>query len=202
MEGLEIEVKFHLSDNDALRSRILQIGAVSGGRVFESNLRFEDAAGSFAANRSLLRLRRDRKVRLTHKSTPLESDKRFKIRREIEVEVGSFDQMRQLLEALGYHVVQVYEKWRETFALDGVELCLDEMPYGTFLEIEGEPEAIMAAARRLDLDWNTRILANYLHIFELLRRESGISFTDLTFRNFTGISVDLTPILPLLQASG
>jgi len=43
MENLEIEVKFYLSDVNPIRSRIIELGADPKGRVFETNLRFEDA---------------------------------------------------------------------------------------------------------------------------------------------------------------
>ena len=43
MENLEIEVKFYLSDMDPIRDRIIELGAVSRGRVFETNIRFDDA---------------------------------------------------------------------------------------------------------------------------------------------------------------
>ena len=43
MENLEIEVKFYLSDMDHIRDRIIEFGAVSRGRVFETNIRFDDA---------------------------------------------------------------------------------------------------------------------------------------------------------------
>lgn len=43
MEHLEIEVKFYLSDIDHIRNRIIELGAESIGRAFETNIRFEDA---------------------------------------------------------------------------------------------------------------------------------------------------------------
>lgn len=43
MENLETEVKFYLSDVNPIRRRIIALGADFKGRVFETNLRFEDA---------------------------------------------------------------------------------------------------------------------------------------------------------------
>jgi len=43
MDHLEIEVKFYLSDMDYIRDRIVELGAVSMGRVLETNIRFDDA---------------------------------------------------------------------------------------------------------------------------------------------------------------
>jgi adenylate cyclase class 2 len=200
MKGMEIEVKFHIARKDDIRHHIMELGAISLGRFFETNLRFEDRNHSLEAHRSLLRLRRDSRVRLTHKSPPVRNDGEFKIRREIEIEVSSFDQTRQLLEQLGYRVVQVYEKWRETFQFERVAFCLDEMPFGTFLELEGEPDAIRTAAAALDLPWPSRILTNYLHIFSLLRQHLDLPFTDVTFDNFAGAPVDIKPLLAGLRS--
>jgi hypothetical protein len=41
MDTLEIEVKFLLDDMPALQDRIIQLGGISDGPVFETNIRFE-----------------------------------------------------------------------------------------------------------------------------------------------------------------
>ena len=42
MQKIEVEVKFYLADIDAMRTQILELGAKSNGRVFETNMRYED----------------------------------------------------------------------------------------------------------------------------------------------------------------
>jgi len=200
MEQLETEIKFYLPDLPSIRQRIMDLGAVSRGRFFESNVRFEDALLTLKKKKSLLRLRRDRKVKLTYKSTPPESDHRFKIMRELEVEVSDFDTMHSILEDLGYHREQVYEKWRETLVLDDTQFCLDSMPYGDFLEIEGQKQDILHFAAQLGLRWDQRILLNYLHIFEILQNNLNFNFSDVTFDNFKHVKVDLIDYLDLLVA--
>jgi len=190
VKNLEIEVKFYLTDIDSIRSRILELGAINQGRVFESNIIYEDADNRLIQKKSLLRLRRDSSARLTFKSEPPEKDSRFKIHRELEVEVSDFSVMQMILEALGYHKEQVYEKWRETFILNSTHLCLDTMPYGVFLEIEGEKTAIRSLADQIGLKWENRILMNYLRIFDIIRKEMNLSFSDITFDNFRNIHTD------------
>ena len=200
MKHLETEIKFYLIDLPLIRQRILNLDAQSRGRFFESNVRFEDSGRTFRKKKSLLRLRRDQKVRLTYKSTPPEESSQFKIMTELEVAVSDFDTMQQILEALGFHHEQVYEKWRETLVLDDTQLCLDSMPYGDFLEIEGPKQEIKNFAVQLGLQWNQRILLNYLHIFEILQNKLNLDFSDITFDNFKHIKVDLTDYLELLLA--
>jgi len=201
MEILEIEVKFYLPDMDAIRDRILELGAVSMGRIFETNLRFDDADNSLIEKKSLLRLRRDTKTILTFKSEPSFKNDQFKILKELEVEVGDFATMKHILESLGFREEQVYEKWRETFRLNNASLCLDTMPYGDFLEIEGQKEDIKKLAYQIGLTWQKRILLNYLAIFDVIKLKSNLPFYDVTFSNFLNIRFDITKYLDLLEAN-
>jgi hypothetical protein len=41
---------------------------------------------------------------------------------------------------------------------------------------------------------------NYLEIFEMIRADQGLSFSDVTFANFTGLTLDLTSFLPRMEA--
>jgi adenylate cyclase class 2 len=199
-DPLEIEVKFHLTEVDAMRDLILAMGATACGRVFETNTRFDNGAKSLKDQGILLRLRKDDRVRLTFKSPPAVRDKDFKIRRELEVQVDSFDTCGAILEGLGFHPEQTYEKWRETLALRDTKLLIDTMPYGVFLEIEGEKTDIRHIADQLHLKWKERIVLNYLKIFEIIRREEGLPFDDVTFDNFKQTRVDIRRYLPGLYA--
>ena len=200
MEKLETEVKFFLADIRSLRRKILDLGAKSRGRFLEQNLRFEDTNNSLKNNRCLLRLRHDRKSTLTFKSPPPADSRQVKVFNELEVEVSDFASMRHILESIGFHCEQVYEKWRETFIIKNTYFCLDTMPYGDFLEIEGTEKQIKQYARGLGLQWDERILANYLEIFDIVRKNLDLKFTDVTFDNFKNVEVDLEPYLNLLQA--
>ncbi len=190
--ALEIEVKFFLSNPESLRRKILgripSMGGRSGGRVFERNVRYEDEGENLFRQRSLLRLRQDRRVRLTFKRDTGDASgqdrRRFKIFEELEVEVSDFSTMAGILEALGYRPVQVYEKWRETFEMERSQICMDTMPFGEFIEIEGERDAIPELAEQLGLDWERRILDNYLRIFARLKDAVPLPFNDITFDNF------------------
>jgi adenylate cyclase class 2 len=200
MEYIETEVKFNLFDVQSLRERIMELGADVKSRVFETNMRFDDVHESLLRNKSLLRLRRDAKNRLTYKSEPAIKDDQFKTFRELEVQVSDFTTMKLILEHLGFHQAQIYEKWRETFIFNDTILCLDTMPFGDFLEIEGKKEYIKAAASKIGLQWEKRITLNYLAIFDIIRQKLNLPFTDITFDNFKKISIDLTKYSHLIEA--
>lgn len=191
-DHLEIEVKFLVENRSDMADRILRSGGVLVSDGFETNIRWDDASGSLAAKKCLLRLRTESggKVILTFKSPPPADEIQFKVFIERELVVGDAEEMAAILEALGFYPVQIYEKERAVFRFDDVTLCLDRLPFGDFLEIEGGKEAIRHAAERLGLNWERRILDNYLSLFEKVRQSMGLPFSDVTFANFQGIRVE------------
>lgn len=201
MKYLETEVKFYLPNIDSIRTRLIDLGAVFKHRAFETNIRFEDPEKSLIKKKSLLRLRKDKKITLTFKSEPPLQDDQFKILKEFEVEVSDFDAMEHILKSLGFKEEQVYEKWREIYVFGDTHLCLDTMPYGDFLEIEGTKESIQQLALEIGLLWEKRILLNYLAIFDIIKRQLNLSFYDVTFGNFNNIRFDMAQYLKLIEAN-
>ncbi len=200
MLPIETEVKFHLPDPPAMRSRLIGLGALSSGRTPEHNIRFENDTLNLLRHRTLLRLRQDLTATLTYKSPPAKTDPDFKQFVEIEVEVSDFEAMQRILHALGFRPQQRYEKQRETLRLGCTAFCVDTLPYGDFIEIEGPREEIRDYAIRLGLSWDRRILLTYLKMFEIIRSFHGLNFADPTFQNFNGVLVNLTACLPLMEA--
>ena len=188
MEHLEIELKFYCPDFSPLRYALVELDATCvTQKSFEHNVRYDTEDGRLQKSRCLLRLRQDNKTTLTFKSPPSSADARFKVYHEREAHLDDFDAMDGILVALGYRRRQVYQKWRETWRLGETILCLDSLPYGSFLEIEGSPDSIMRLVHDLGLDWERRILASYLEIFSVLREKDGLPFTDVTFDNFSSV---------------
>jgi adenylate cyclase, class 2 len=182
--GREIEAKFLLPRLEDVRLRVLS----GGGRLIEPrslelNLRFDDEAGRLAASGRVLRLRRDRTIRLTYKGPGPTTEERT----EVELEIESADAGRQLLEALGYRVVAAYEKYRETFAFGDDRVMLDELPFGYFAEIEADSFArLRSAADSLGFLWESRVRASYLDLFYALRPVLGLESEQATFAAFEG----------------
>jgi adenylate cyclase class 2 len=200
MLPIETEVKFHLSDPSAIRTRLAALGARSLGHNHECNIRLEDEGRNLIRRKCLLRLRRDRKNTLTFKSVPPDGDPSFKQLIEMETEVTDFDATLRILAALGFHPEQTYEKWRETLVVEETTFCLDTLPFGNFLEIEGSREAIIAFAARLNLEWPRRIVLNYLEIFDCLRVHHRLDFRDVTFANFAPHPTRIDSVLHLIEA--
>jgi adenylate cyclase class 2 len=189
-ENVETEVKLYVPDLAAVARRLESVGAaISAPRVLERNVRYDNAAGDFNATSTVLRLRQDARVRLTYKDGEKLVGQYGSSRFEAEVTVSDFDTMATILGKLGFIPVLVYEKYRTTYAYDQTEVTLDEMPYGTFVEVEGDQDAIARVVRALGLDGARRMMASYTVLFAFVKRNMGLDFTDLTFANFAGISV-------------
>ncbi len=186
----EIEVKFPIRDLPALAGRLDALGArLVVPRVHETNLRYDTPNRALTAARQVLRLRQDNHAVMTFKG-PAAPGGEVSDRQEIEFQVSDFTAAQHLLEALGYEVSVMYEKYRTTYALAELVITLDEMPFGCFAEIEGPDAAsIQTAAAALRLDWNARSTASYLGLFNTLRTERGLPAQNLSFAEFEGVLV-------------
>ncbi|TAK14814.1 MAG: class IV adenylate cyclase [Anaerolineae bacterium] len=189
---VELEVKFWVRNLGGVENRLKDLGAVLvQPRTLERNWRFDNAEGQFARERKVLRLRQDTAATLAFKGPP-EPNSLISSRTEIEVQVNDPHSAKRMLEALGFRVSWVYEKYRTTFRLNEVNVMLDELPFGDFVEIEGpDSDSIFASAGELKLLRECRILESYSQIFRRVQG-SGAEQANLTFDSFKGRSADLT----------
>jgi adenylate cyclase, class 2 len=196
----EIEVKLYVPLLEPVQTQLDVVGAtLVSGRTFEHNLRYDNAEGTLASKGFVLRLRRDKRNRITYKEPldPVAQHRGVHSRYEAEVTVDDFETTDTILQKLGFSVVMAYEKYRTTYHADGAEIVLDEMPYGHFVEIEAADEAtIDRTADRLGLSMVPRLSYSYARLFEHVQANLGLTFRDLTFANFAGITVPLTAFDP------
>lgn len=77
--------------------------------------------------------------------------------------------------ALGFTKVRIFEKLRKIYTLIGnVEMCLDKLPFGIYIEIEGEKKEIERAIKRFGLENYPRMAKAYLKIADELGVENAI----------------------------
>lgn len=113
---------------------------------------------------------------------------RHKVREELELEVSEAGAMVKIFEGLGMKGWFTYEKYRTTYQLPaskrwgkGLLIEQDETPIGTFVELEGSPEAIDRAAEELGFSKEDYILKNYLVLYMEECQQKGIKPTDMVF---------------------
>jgi adenylate cyclase class 2 len=188
----EIEVKFIIDDLQAIRQRVLAMGAdCKTPRTYEVNVLFDMPDQRLQRQDCLLRLRSDHRHVLTYKEPAPAAEQDFKVRHEYEVEVSDFSTAQALLEKLGFVPVWRYEKYRETFTYQSAEILLDDTPCGTFMEIEGPREAIRVIVSTVGLDFETRLTASYGEIFAAVCAAYHLQVPDMTFENFRPLDIDL-----------
>ena len=207
----EIEVKLRVDDLAAFRRRLARLGLrpTAAGRVYERNILFDTPQGGLAKHGQLLRVRRvarssntRRAARAAHpeailtykgpavKATPADASRggRYKVRQELEVGVANPEQLQQILEALGLRGWFRYEKYRTSYHLpaslrgaEGLQVELDEMPIGVFVELEGPPRAIDRVAKLLGYTPADYITRSYLALYLERCRKEGVPAADMVF---------------------
>src|SRR5687768_4043938 len=149
--AIETEKKYHLDEKrlDEITQRLIELGATFQKEVFEVN--YQHRGGDMDERGATLRLRKigDFTV-LTYKER-IKSDNGAKSKMEFETSVSDVDAAEAIIERLGYKLTAVYEKRRKYWHFDDVELVIDELPFGLYIEIEGTEDEIAKAEKKLGL---------------------------------------------------
>jgi adenylate cyclase class 2 len=195
---LETEAKFPVSNLQILTDRLKAAGAgMVTSRHLERNWRFDDPSQSLRQSSKVLRVRQSQTSSLTFKQR---TDQAL-TRREIELELPTAEVGVRLLEALGYQVVAVYEKYRQVMALDDCRIMLDELPFGEFAEIEGpSPASLKRGAAVLGLDWSRHSDESYLELAQRVAAAAGLDPAQITFEAYASFDQDAMALLGLRDA--
>lgn len=192
----ETEIKLRIPNPKPFLRALAKLGAKPASpRVHEHNLLFDTPDGGLAKHGQLLRIRTETpapagrkparkctpRVILTFKSPPEQlaigeiappSDRRHKVREEIEVVLTDAASLQKIFEGLGLKGWFRYEKFRTPYKLPArfrwakdLVIDFDETPIGAFVELEGPPHAIDQAARELGHSPRDYVLKNYLVLY-------------------------------------
>jgi len=201
MQAAEIELKFPVSDPQALQSRLPQLGFhLVTPRTFEHNTLYDTSARDLRARREVLRIRHYGGLcTVTHKRQPDQQDPvdttRYKIRIETETIVGEGDALAEIFQQLGYAPVFVYEKYRSewSYSLSSdssaiAHLVIDETPIGNYAELEGPTSWIDQTLAELGVDQATCLTDSYGKLFLDWKQRTSSPAENLTF-------ADIAPVL-------
>jgi adenylate cyclase, class 2 len=177
----ELEIKLRFDGAAEARAAIAATGATPlRNRRLQKDALFDTPNGQLRARRSLLRVRQEGgAARLTFKGPPQPS--MMKLREELETEIGDGWLLEEMLERIGLVVWFRYEKYREEFSLAGTIVAIDETPIGTFVEIEGAHDGIIAAADALGRAPIDYVLDSYRNLFMQHCQARGLPMTDMVF---------------------
>jgi adenylate cyclase class 2 len=150
--AIEIEKKYVLDKKMIVEytARLAELGAQFTGEVFEEN--YLHRGGVLDGRPAVLRLRKTgEKTILTYKER-IEAQGDFKHQIEFETGITDVDATENIIQKLGYKLAVIYEKHRKSWHLGDVEVVLDELPFGYYMEIEGEMDEILKAEQLLGAD--------------------------------------------------
>ena len=179
---LETEMKIPVARLDTVRQRLVVSGATQRSESsLEDNWVLDDAGGSLRRAGRLLRLRRYGEGTLLTLKEAGQFKAGVKSRPEFETMVDSSEGILAVLRALGYSPVRRYQKRREAWALGTLQVCLDETPMGSFVELEGEAATLGPAALRLGLDPACAVAGTYLDLWHAFRSAHPEAPDDMVF---------------------
>lgn len=146
----------------------------------EKSIIYEDSRGGLQKQDKLLRLK-DHNQLMLKIPTILSGEGKFKTRKQIKIEISKGD-VRELLLELGYKELFRYEKWREVWELDGMRICLDEVPFlGNVVEIEGDEDSIEKMAHLLEMGALKTSNISYVKLFWAYAEAQELKAKQMTF---------------------
>ncbi len=182
--GRETEIKLAVGGVAEGRALLRRAGfRIFRRRVFERNIVLDTPGQTLRASGALLRVREaGGKTWLTYKGPAAPG--KHKSREELETEIPSASPIAAIFERLGFRPIFRYEKYRAEYrqASGGGIATLDETPIGVYLELEGSPQWIDRAARRLGFDEREYITASYARLYLDWCARAGSKPGDMIFR--------------------
>ena len=164
----ETEIKLRMPGPGPARQALARLEAtLVRPRHLEDNVLLDDDRSTLVGSGRTLRLRRTADAVLLTFKGPRSDREGVRSRPEVEVEVkpSEADALEAILRGVGFQPVFRYQKYRETYRLGELEIVVDETPIGTFLEIEGPPPQIHAAAAALGKGPRDYITDSYAGLF-------------------------------------
>ena len=156
----EIEIKFKIEKKDDVRKKLLDLGGIS-------KKPYKQTTYGFFSNDSIAkgifpRIRDEHgKIVLTVKVRSQKKTNYFE-RKEYSVEISNAEEGVDIMKSLGYGQIRVFKKVREEWDFKDVDVVLDELYFGIYMEIEGSKEKIEEMVKKLGFEDKERITKAYL----------------------------------------
>ena len=150
-DHVEIEMKFRIAALAPMAKALSACGFTQEQAQGEESSVLWDRGRELLGQGCALRLRRyAARALLTWKGARV-ADPLMKIRPELETAVADPIAVEGILAALGFQPVFAMVKSRSVWRRGELEACLDQAPFGCYLELEGSREEILAAMGELGL---------------------------------------------------
>jgi predicted adenylyl cyclase CyaB len=168
--AIESEAKFEIQPESltGVRYQLIARGARQVSRpLAEENWLLDFVDGRLRSSGCTLRIRSYGSQSLLTLKGPVQTDPKLKMREETEILVDDGTALHHIMLQMGLTVWFQYAKTREIFELSDeagtLQVSLDETVVGTFVELEGKPEAIYRVAA--EFGWTDFITKSYVELF-------------------------------------
>jgi adenylate cyclase class IV len=127
----------------------------------------------------------DRKEIILTVKRKVKENTRFFEREEMEIRVKegeNIENLRGILKSLGFSKEIIFEKKRKNVFKNNITISFDKLPFGFFVEFEGEPEIIDQYLNDFNLSNRPRITRAYLGLWEDYRKAHDIVEENCVFK--------------------
>ena len=158
----EIEVKFKLTKKDNIVKKLMMLGGKPKNSYVQTTYGFFSKDSIEKGIFPRIRIESGKPV-LTVKVRPNKKSDYFE-RDEYSVVIDNEKAGIKVLKSMGFNRVRKFTKDRQEWKFPNVEVCLDNLYFGTFLEIEGQKKDIEEMIKSLRFEKKKRITKAYLKI--------------------------------------
>lgn len=175
-EYIEKEIKLRVDDVAGVTDSLRRNGAVFFGGALERTIRFDTIDLDYEKKGKFIRVRSGFSNTITLKEKINDESRNVRARKETEFEIEDIDKMSYILSVLGLNFTRTMEKYRQHWTLGGCSITLDELPFGIYMEIEGEENEISKVCKLLKVDESNRILVTYWELWAEITDKKDIVF--------------------------
>ncbi len=185
---IEIELKIPINNAEvpALLTKISTFNELkSGERLYEKNVMYDNPAQLMIKTDGRIRLRQTGdKVEFCYKK-PLKDDSDIKKEIEHQVNTSNFDITHTILEMMEFTPMSSYERYRTKIKGLNTIITIDEYPFQTFVEVEGQEVDIKKVATMLGLDISNNTNLPCDTLFVQWREKQGLPIKfNMTFADY------------------
>lgn len=173
---IEIEYKFPVDDLKKIHNTIVSNGyKIAKDRRYEISIMYDNESGLMQKTNGRIRLRKSGDEAEFCYKKPI-SDKNIKKEIEYEVEVSDFDTLKKIISEMQFFESSSYERYRTEYRKGEVKVTIDEYPFGSYVEIEGEENKILEEAKDLGFDLSENQTEPCDTLFLKWRKAHGLGF--------------------------
>jgi len=177
---IEKEIKVEVKNPKKLISLLAQKNVKKVSEGFQRTTRMDTPNLDLEKRGTFLRVRTGGKDIVTLKKKIKTTGEVFE-RQELETEVKDPELLADIFADLGFSKRFIMEKYRIDYEYKDTKISLDELPFGMFVEIEGELENIKNVADELNLDLSNKIIVTYWDLFEDYKKKMNQKGENIVF---------------------